>query len=104
MSAEVTDASSETRVTIMRKSVPLLVTVTPMDCTAWGNRLRACCTLFCTCIWATSALVPATKLRPTLAEPALEVADMLSKPSRPFICCSMTWVTESSMVWALAPV
>ncbi|MNC61450.1 hypothetical protein D3C75_1113920 [compost metagenome] len=93
------------KATISRKSLPPLVTVMPWFCTACGKRASACCSLFCTCICATSASVPAAKVRLILALPAeLLLADMYNSPSSPFICCSTTWVTESSMVLAEAPV
>ncbi|MCY1218164.1 hypothetical protein D3C72_1456820 [compost metagenome] len=65
----------------------------------------ACCSLFCTCIWATSMLVPALKVSDRRATPDELLVDcMYSRLSSPFICCSMTWVTESSTVLAEAPV
>lgn len=104
MSTDVTVGSSETRETTRRLSSPDLVTVTPWFCTACGKRDIACCTLFCTCISATSEFVPAVKLSVTRARP-LEVLfdDIDSRWSSPFICCSMTCVTESSTVFAEAP-
>ncbi len=105
MSTEPTVGSSEVKVRIIRKSVPDFVTVTPWSCTDSGSCVSASCTLFCTCICATSASVPAAKLSDTRERPAeVDSDDMLCRPSRPCMRCSITCVTESSTVCADAPV
>ncbi len=104
ISNPVTLGSPETSETIIKVSLAALVTVTPVLCTACGNLEVASCNLFCTCICATSGLVPALKFKVMLVLPAeLLEADMYSRLSRPFSCCSITCVTESSSVLADAP-
>ena len=61
--------SSEYSDTSSSRSVPALVTETPCAWTACGSCDIACCSLFCTCIWATSGSVPASKVSSTRAVP-----------------------------------
>ena len=97
--------SSDVSDTTISKSVPAFVTETPWLCTACGSCDMACCSLFCTCIWATSAFVPASNCSRTLAVPAELLVDAIeTSRSMPLRRCSITWVTESSMVLADAPV
>ena len=51
-----------------------------------------------------SGLVPFSKVSVTCTAPSESlVADMYSRPSRPFMFCSMICVTESSAACAEAP-
>ncbi|MOA21114.1 hypothetical protein D3C78_1415920 [compost metagenome] len=51
-----------------------------------------------------SGSVPVAKVRVTVALPAASLLDdMYIRPSRPFIFCSITWVTVSCTVLASAP-
>ena len=96
--------SSEKRPTTIMKLRADFATVRPCCCTSWGSSAVAVCSLFWTWTWAMSISVPALKVRVIVAAPELSlVDDMYSRPSRPFIFCSMTWVTLSSTVLADAP-
>jgi hypothetical protein len=96
--------SAETNPTTIRKSLVDLFTRTPWSCTACGSSGSASCSLFCVCTWAMSTLVPAWKVSVTVAAPVeSDDDDMYSRPSSPVIFCSITWVTESSTVFADAP-
>ncbi len=79
-------------------------TTTPSCVTAAGSRGEASVTLFCTCTWAMSGLVPVAKLSVMLDWPlALEFELKYNRLSMPVSCCSITCVTVDSMVVALAP-
>ena len=81
-----------------------LATTTPCCWTSRGRTGVASCSLFCTCTWAMSGLVPWAKVRVIVEvpEPSL-VEEMYSRWSSPFICCSMGWVTVLVTVLASAP-
>ena len=82
-----------------------LVTVTPVDCTVSGSLDWACCSLFCTGTWAMSGSVPEAKVSVTWAEPEDVLLEfMYSRLSSPVMFCSITCVTEFSVVCADAPV
>src|SRR6185437_3419630 len=90
--------------TIKRKLVCALATVTPSCCTWLGNCATADCTLFCTCTWAMSGLVPGAKVAVMATEPsALDDELKYKRLSMPVSCCSITWVTEFCTVSADAP-
>jgi len=96
--------SCDTKPTTSKKLDDDLATTTPCRCTSSGNNGVAVASLFCTCTCAISGLVSASKVRVNVAEPLdSEVDDIYNKPSKPFIFCSITWVTESSKVRAEAP-
>ena len=63
------ESSSDTKARTMRKLRADFATWTPCCCTAWGKRGSASCSLFCTCTWAMSGLVPASKVSVTDALP-----------------------------------
>ncbi len=87
-----------------RKPLLDLLTLTPWRCTSCGSRLIAPCSLFCTCTWAVSGSVPISKVRVTLARPLDSlVEEKYSRPSRPFMFCSMICTTESCTTEAEAP-
>ena len=63
------------------------------------------CSLFCTCTWATSMLVPGLKVKVVRERPDWSLTEsMYSRLSMPLSCCSMSWLTEFSTVSAEAPV
>lgn len=79
-------------------------TTTPCCVTCEGSSGWAIVTLFCTCTCAMSGLVPVANVRMICDWPlALEVELKYSRLSIPVSCCSITWVTVDSIVWALAP-
>ena len=97
-------AFSDCRPTTIRKPALALATTTPWAVTSLGRRGVASDTLFCTCTWAISASVPVWKVSVIEAWPdELELELKYSRLSMPVSCCSMTWVTERSVVSALAP-
>ncbi len=95
---------SERNATTSRKPVLALATTTPCLVTSDGRRGVASETLFCTCTWAMSGLVPFSNVSVMLTRP-LELDEELkySRWSMPVSCCSITWVTFFSVVSALAP-
>ena len=70
MSLRVIDPSSETRPMMSMKLETDLATRTPWRCTSCGSCGMASASLFCTCTWAMSGSVPASKVRVTWALPA----------------------------------
>ena len=95
---------SERRAMNMRMSGVALATVMPCWVTSVGRSGSARFTLFCTCTWATSALVPVEKVSVMTVWPLEpEVELKYSRLSMPVSCCSMTCVTVASMVAALPP-
>ncbi|MOA16454.1 hypothetical protein D3C78_1366690 [compost metagenome] len=54
--------SAETTPTTIRKFFTALVTRMPCCCTSCGRSGEASCSLFCTCTWAMSGLVPWSKV------------------------------------------
>ncbi len=98
------EPSLELNAITIRKESEDLVTCTPCCCTSCGSSGVASCSLFCTCTWAMSGLVPGAKVIAIWALPAESLVEvMYSRLSMPFICCSITWVTESSTTFADAP-
>ena len=68
---------SDTKPTTIRKLMVDFTTFTPWRCTTSGSWGVAACSLFCTCTWAMSGLVPALKVSVMLTLPAeSEVDDM----------------------------
>ena len=63
------EPSSDTKARTTRKFLVALATRTPCFCTASGNSGVASCSLFCTCTWAMSGSVPASKVRVMVAWP-----------------------------------
>ncbi|CAI2486596.1 Uncharacterised protein [Serratia ficaria] len=95
---------SEVKAATIRKLLEAFCTLMPWFCTACGSSGIASCSLFCTCTWAMSGSVPVAKVRVTVALPAASLLDdMYIRPSRPFMFCSITWVTVSCTVLASAP-
>src|SRR5271170_2426804 len=66
-----TEGLSDDRATNNRMSGLAFATMTPCCVTSVGNRGCASATLFCTCTWAMSWLVPVAKLRVMVAVPLL---------------------------------
>ncbi len=54
--------SAETKPITIRNALLDFVTRTPDCCTCAGNSGTANCSLFCTCTWAMSGLVPAANV------------------------------------------
>ena len=52
-----------------------LVTLIPCCCTSGGSSGVASCSLFCTCTWAMSGLVPCVELSVIVAVPSLSLSD-----------------------------
>ena len=81
-----------------------LATVMPCSVTSRGRDGSASCSLFCTCTWAMSGLVPWAKVRVMVEVPdESPVEEKYSRWSSPFICCSITAVTVEVTVLASAP-
>ncbi|MOA12847.1 hypothetical protein D3C78_1328710 [compost metagenome] len=96
--------SVDTKPATIRKFFVALVTRMPCCCTSCGNSGCASASLFCTCTCAVSGLVPCLKVSVMDMLPSELLSDeMYCKPSRPFICCSMTCTTVSCTVCADAP-
>jgi hypothetical protein len=88
----------------IRKLADDFVTERPVLWTICGNCETTSCSLFCTCICATSAFACCVNVRRISTSPvALDVADMYCRLSRPVMPCSITRVTEFSTVCASAP-
>ena len=80
-----------------------LIDVDPMRCTISGSELMADCSLFWTWTCAVSGSVPFSKVKVICAAPLDdELEDIRHQSIKPFHFCSITCVTESSMVWAAA--
>jgi hypothetical protein len=95
---------SRRKPTIMRKPLRDLVTLSPWRCTACGSEGNASCSLFCTCTCAMSGFDSAVEgQRDGRTAARLAAREMYSRPSRPFMFCSMICVTESSTTLADAP-
>ena len=104
MSLSVMLPFSDVKASTMNMSPEDLVTVTPSFCTDSGRLDWASCSLFCTCICATSGSVPEAKVSSISELPSDELLDdMYSRLSMPVMACSITWVTEFSVVSAEAP-
>ncbi len=96
--------SEETKPATIRKFLVALVTRMPCCCTSCGSSGWATASLFCTCTWAVSGLVPWRKVSVMATLPSeLLSEEMYSRLSMPFICCSITWTTVSCTVCAEAP-
>jgi hypothetical protein len=52
-----------------------LATLMPCRCTSCGSSGMASCSLFCTCTWAMSGLVPLSKVRVMVAWPLDELLE-----------------------------
>ena len=95
---------SDTKPITCRKLDVDLLTLTPWRCTSCGSSGMASCSLFCTWTWAMSPSVPLSKVSLIVAMPLDDDCDeKYIRPSRPFMFCSMIWVTESSTTLAEAP-
>src|SRR3546814_13065042 len=69
-----------------------------------GSSGIASCSLFWTCTWAMSPLVPVSKVSRIVAMPLdADCDEKYIRPSRPFLFCSMIWVTGSTPTLADAP-
>ena len=62
--------SVEMKLTTIKKLLEVFCTLIPCCCTICGSWVVACCSLFCTCTWAMSGLVPGMKVRETETLPA----------------------------------
>ncbi|CAM3311890.1 hypothetical protein BUGL105410_29305 [Burkholderia gladioli] len=103
-SAESSLPSVEAKPTTIRKLAEDLVTVRPEVCTMVGNCEVTSCSLFCTCICATSGSARLVKVRRISTSPVdSDEADMYCRLSTPVMPCSITRVTEFSTVRASAP-
>ena len=69
MSALSSRPSRETKATTIMKLRTDLATCNPCCVTCAGKSAVAVCSLFWTCIWATSGFVPFSKVRVTVAIP-----------------------------------
>ncbi len=94
----------ERKAATIRKPELALATTMPCCVTSVGRRGVASATLFCTCTCAMSGSVPGRKVSVIDAPPlALDEELKYSRLSMPVSCCSITCVTELSVVSALAP-
>ena len=85
------DRSSHGYANTVAVSYTHLVTRMPCCCTSCGSSGCASDSLFCTCTWAVSGLVPWRNVSVMDMLPSeLLSEEMYSRPSRPFICCSIT--------------
>ena len=67
--------SSDTNAMTFRKPELDLATLMPCRCTSCGSSGMASCSLFCTCTWAMSGLVPLSKVRVMVAWPLDELLE-----------------------------
>ena len=75
MSLSVMLPFSDVKASTMNMSPDDLLTVTPLRCTAVGRLDSASCSLFLTCTWAVSGLVPAAKVSVISELPSDELLD-----------------------------